>query len=49
VYLIEPDLQSGGPGGRGADLAGAHDMTPEAAFDLVKSLGGSPGQVLIVG
>jgi len=49
VYLIEPDL------GRLADLAAtpgladAHAMTPDAVFALLRSLGGTPGRVLIVG
>jgi hydrogenase maturation protease len=48
VYLIEPDLD------RLADLAGeggadAHSMTPDAVFSLLRTLGGTPGRVLIVG
>ena len=51
VYLIEPDL------GRLADLAGtgpagmadAHAMTPDAVFALLRTLGGTPGRVLVVG
>jgi hydrogenase maturation protease len=51
VYLIEPDL------GQLADLAGqgaggmtdAHGMTPAAVFSLLRTLGGTPGRVLIVG
>ncbi len=46
VYLIEPDLETlAGPGGP----ADAHDMTPAAVFGLLRSLGGTPGRVLIVG
>ncbi|HSS49084.1 MAG TPA: hydrogenase maturation protease [Thermoanaerobaculia bacterium] len=47
VYLIEPDLETlAGPAGGPAD---AHDMTPAAVFGLLRSLGGTPGRVLIVG
>jgi hydrogenase maturation protease len=47
VYLIEPDLETlAGPVGGPAD---AHDMTPAAVFGLLRSLGGTPGRVLIVG
>lgn len=47
VYLIEPDLETlATPGGAPAD---AHDMTPAAVFGLLRSLGGTPGRVLIVG
>ena len=46
VYLIEPDLETlAGPAGP----ADAHDMTPAAVFGLLRSLGGTPGRVLIVG
>jgi hydrogenase maturation protease len=46
VYLIEPDLETlAGPSGP----ADAHDMTPAAVFGLLRSLGGTPGRVLIVG
>jgi hydrogenase maturation protease len=47
VYLIEPDLETlAAPAGGPAD---AHDMTPAAVFGLLRSLGGTPGRVLIVG
>ncbi len=47
IYLIEPDLETlGDPAGGPAD---AHDMTPAAVFGLLRSLGGTPGRVLIVG
>ena len=47
VYLIEPDLETlAGPAGGPAD---AHDMTPAAVFGLLRSLGGTPGRVLIAG
>jgi hydrogenase maturation protease len=47
VYLIEPDLaaladQATGP-------ADAHSMTPDAVFALLRSLGGTPRHVWIVG
>ena len=46
VYLIEPDLETlAGPAGP----ADAHDMTPAAVFGLLRSLGGTPGRVLVVG
>jgi|SRR5580693_1736826 hydrogenase maturation protease len=47
VYLIEPDLSK-----LGADSAGwadAHAMTPDAVFGLLRTLGGTPQRVLIVG
>ncbi len=51
VYLIEPDLGEladlAGPGAGG--LADAHAMTPDAVFSLLRTLGGTPGRVLIVG
>lgn len=47
VYLIEPDLETlASPAAGPAD---AHDMTPAAVFGLLRSLGGTPGRVLIVG
>ena len=47
VYLIEPDLETlAAPPAGPAD---AHDMTPAAVFGLLRSLGGTPGRVLIVG
>jgi hydrogenase maturation protease len=45
VYLIEPDLDR--LEGQGA--ADAHGMDPQTVFALVKTLGGKPGRVLIVG
>jgi hydrogenase maturation protease len=53
VYLIEPDLSqladladtSSGAGG----MANAHAMTPAAVFGLLRTLGGTPGRVLLVG
>ncbi len=47
VYLIEPDLETLAAPGAGA--ADAHDMTPAAVFGFLRSLGGTPGRVLIVG
>jgi hydrogenase maturation protease len=47
VYLIEPDLDA--PGAGEVDSPDAHGMNPEAVFALLKSLGGDPGQVFIVG
>jgi hydrogenase maturation protease len=47
VYLIEPDLDRLGDEGPG--LADAHGMDPRAVFALLKTLGGTPGRVLIVG
>lgn len=57
VYLIEPDLGQladlAGPGeggsGMGSGMTDAHSMTPDAVFALLRSLGGTPGRVLIVG
>jgi hydrogenase maturation protease len=45
VYLIEPDLESAA----GRVPADAHGLHPEAVFGLLRSLGGTPGRVLIVG
>ncbi|HEY2290590.1 MAG TPA: hydrogenase maturation protease [Thermoanaerobaculia bacterium] len=45
VYLIEPDLDRLGEPG----LADAHGMDPQTVFALLKTLGGKPGRVLIVG
>ncbi|HEY0557443.1 MAG TPA: hydrogenase maturation protease [Thermoanaerobaculia bacterium] len=47
VYLIEPDLDRLGEVGAGA--ADAHGMDPQTVFALLKTLGGKPGRVLIVG
>ena len=53
VYLIEPDLGQladlAGPGEGGSGMTDAHSMTPDAVFALLRSLGGTPGRVLIVG
>ncbi len=47
VYLINPDL--GGAGQCAATAPDAHSMTPDAVLSILRSLGGSPGRVLIVG
>ncbi len=47
VYLIEPDLDRLGEAGPGA--ADAHGMDPQTVFTLLRTLGGKPGRVLIVG
>jgi hydrogenase maturation protease len=47
VYLIEPDLDRLGAVGPGA--SDAHGMDPQTVFALLKTLGGKPGRVLIVG
>jgi hydrogenase maturation protease len=44
VYLIEPDLLTIDNG-----FPDAHGITPQAVFALLKSLGGAPGKVYIVG
>ncbi|HEX3526626.1 MAG TPA: hydrogenase maturation protease [Thermoanaerobaculia bacterium] len=49
VYLIEPDLDADESSGGGADMADAHEMDPRAVFGLVRTLGGSPGRILVVG
>jgi hydrogenase maturation protease len=53
VYLIEPDLAQladlAGPDGSSGGMTDAHAMTPEAVFSLLRTLGGTPGRVLIVG
>jgi hydrogenase maturation protease len=48
VYLIEPDPEDLA-GGEGANLADAHEMNPRAVFNLLRTLGGKLGRVLIVG
>ncbi len=45
LYLIEPDVPADGPPAQ----ADAHAMNPEAVFAALRTLGGSPGRVLIVG
>jgi hydrogenase maturation protease len=47
VYLIEPDLEALANASNGA--ADAHGMTPDAVFALLRSMGGTPGRVWIVG
>ncbi len=47
VYLIEPDLDRLGEAASGQ--ADAHGMDPQTVFALLKTLGGRPGRVLIVG
>ncbi len=46
VYLIEPDLEDLGEGSGPAD---AHGMDPRTVFAMLKTLGGTPGRVRIVG
>ena len=45
VYLIEPDLLPIETNG----FPDAHGINPQAVFALLKSLGGAPGKVYIVG
>lgn len=47
VYLIEPDLY--GSGAEETNSPDAHGMNPETVFALLKTLGGNPGHVFIVG
>ncbi len=47
VYLIEPDLEALAAHATGP--ADAHSMTPDAVFGLLRSLGGTPQRVWIVG
>ena len=54
VYLIEPDLDQLGAGPHGgagetSPMMDAHGMTPDAVFALLRSLGGTPPRVWIVG
>lgn len=54
VYVIEPDLDAGVPDPRdmpdhGQGAFQGHAMTPAAVFALVRTLGGTPRHVLIVG
>jgi len=44
VYLIEPDLENLGEG-----AIDAHAMSPVAVLQLVRTLGGQTGRVLLVG
>jgi hydrogenase maturation protease len=48
VYLIEPDLEAFA-GLAGSGPADAHGMTPDAVFALLRTMGGMPGRVWIVG
>ena len=48
VYLIEPEPIEDGPPGEVAQIE-AHGMDPMAVLRTVKSMGGSPGRILIVG
>lgn len=45
IYVVEPEAGTG-DGTPGAD---AHAMTPEAVLGYLRSIGGRPGRVLIVG
>lgn len=47
VYLIEPDL--GALGGYRCEAPDEHGMNPESVLAWLKSLGGDPGRVFIVG
>jgi hydrogenase maturation protease len=47
VYLIEP--ASDGADGETSDVPDAHGMHPAAVLALLKTLGGTPGRILIVG
>lgn len=54
VYVIEADVENGGfdPASAADHGQGAfqgHQMTPAAVFQLVRTLGGRPGRVLVVG
>ena len=44
MYLIEPEIDQLDPG-----AAEAHAMNPQNVLALLKTLGGVPGRVLIVG
>lgn len=47
VYLIEPDLEA--LADAAPETADAHSMTPDAVFALLRSFGGTPKNVWIVG
>jgi len=50
VYLIEPDLEAlAGFAGPASGPPDTHGMTPDAVFALLRSMGGTPGRVWIVG
>ena len=53
VYLIEPDLEALADAHianlAGMGMADAHSMTPDAVFALLRSFGGTPKNVWIVG
>jgi hydrogenase maturation protease len=48
VYLIEPELDESDETA-GTDMADAHEMDPRAVLGLVRTLGGTPGKILVVG
>jgi hydrogenase maturation protease len=48
VYLIEPELDESDETA-GMDMADAHEMDPRAVFGMVRTLGGTPGKILVVG
>jgi len=50
VYLIEPNLETlAGVAGIAPGPADTHGMTPDAVFALLRSMGGTPRRVWIVG
>lgn len=51
LYVIEADVEAEGVAARPDNQSGfqGHLMTPAAVFALVRSLGGSPRRVLVVG
>ncbi|MEO8593882.1 MAG: hydrogenase maturation protease [Candidatus Solibacter sp.] len=46
LYVIEPELETV-PGS--ACLSDAHSVNPDAIFSAIRSLGGAPGRMLLVG
>ncbi len=49
VYVIEPDLGEDAHGAAAGVLADAHSMSPDAVLRWLRSLGGTPPRLLVVG
>ena len=49
LYLIEPDSVDPNTSGDAPVMVDSHAMNPMSVLRMVKSMGGSPGRVLIVG
>jgi len=49
VYLIEPDIAEIDPADGAQPMLDPHSLDPVKVLQLVKSMGGRPGRVLVVG